>query len=46
MRKEMGHTAVSATQDSSVTIYILQHGAKEYYSKFETFNSMVVNIKT
>ena len=45
MRKGIGHTAVSATQASSVTLYIWQHGAKENYSKFETFN-MVVNTKT
>ena len=41
----MGHTAVSATQASSVTLYIWQHGAKENYSTFETFN-MVVDTKT
>ena len=41
----MGHTAVSATQASSVTLKIRQHGAKENDSKFETFK-MVVNTKT
>ena len=41
MRKLMGHTAVSATQASSVTLY----GAKENYSKFEIFK-MIVNTKT
>ena len=45
MRKRMGHTAVSATQASSVTHYIWQHGAKENYSKYKTLN-MVVNTKT
>ena len=45
MRKGMGHTAFSATQALLVTLYIWQHGAKENYSKFETFN-MVVNTKT
>ena len=34
MRIGMGHTAVSATQPSSVTLYIWQHGAKENYRKF------------
>ena len=34
----MGHTAVSATQASSGTLWIWQHGPKEkQYSKFETF---------
>ena len=32
----MAHTAVLATQASSVTLYIWQHEAKENYSKFET----------
>ena len=45
MRKGMGHTAVSANQASSVTHDIWQHGAKENYSKFETFN-IVINTKT
>ena len=46
MRKVMGHTALSATQTSLVTLKILQHGAKdENYSKFETFQ-IVVNTKT
>ena len=35
----MGHTAVSATQASSVTLYIWQHGAKKNYSKIETSNN-------
>ena len=34
MRKVMGHTAVSATEASSVTLQIGQHGANENYSKF------------
>ena len=37
----MGHTAVSATQVSSVNISIWQHGAKENNSNFATFNSVV-----
>ena len=41
----MDYIAVSASQASSVTLYIWQHGAKENRSKFETFN-MVVNTKT
>ena len=41
----MGHTVVSATQASSVTLYIWQHEAKGNYSKFETF-IVVVNTKT
>ena len=41
----MGHTAVSATQASSVTLYIWQHEAQENYSKLETFN-VVSNTKT
>ena len=45
MRNGMDHTAVSATQASSVTLYNWQHGAKENNIKFETFN-MVVNTKT
>ena len=36
MRKGMSHIAVTATQASSVTLKIWQHGAKEKYSKFET----------
>ena len=45
MRKRMGHNAVSATQASSVTLYIRQHGAKESYSKFASFK-MVVKTNT
>ena len=41
----MGHTAVSATQASSVTFLFWQHGAKENNSKFETFK-LVVNTKS
>ena len=41
----MGHTAVSATRASSVTLYIRQHGAKESYSKFASFK-MVVKTNT
>ena len=41
----MGHTAVSATYASSVTLKIWQHGAKENDSNFATFNK-VVNTKT
>ena len=41
----MGHTVVSVTQASSVTLQIWQHGAKESYCKFET-SKMVVNTKT
>ena len=41
----MGHTAVSATQASSVTFLFWQHGAKENNSKFETFKR-VVNTKS
>ena len=45
MRKGMDHTPVSASQASSETLYSWQHGAKENYSKFETFKK-VVKIKT
>ena len=38
----MGHTEVSATQASLFTLYIWQHGAKENYSKIETFNMSVI----
>ena len=41
MRTVMGHTAVSATEASSVTLYIRQHGAKESYSNFASFNRVV-----
>ena len=41
MRKGMGHTVVSATQASSVTLQILQHGAKENYCNFASFNRVV-----
>ena len=37
----MGHTAVSAIQASSVTLYIWQHGAKESYNIFSTFSRLV-----
>ena len=37
----MDRTAVSATQASSVTLLIWQHGAKENYSKFGTFQKAV-----
>ena len=37
----MGHTAVSATQASSVTLQIWQNGAKEEYCNFATFNRIV-----
>ena len=42
--KWVGHTAVSDTQASSVTLLIEQHAAKENYCNFEIFKS-VVNIK-
>ena len=45
MRKGMSHTTVSATQASSVTLKIWQHGAKENYSKFESFK-MIDKTKT
>ena len=38
MRKGMGHTAVSATLASLVTLQIWQHGAKENYCNFANFN--------
>ena len=41
----MSHIAVSATQASSVTLYIWQHEAKQNYLEFETFKR-VVNTKT
>ena len=37
----MGHTAVSVTLDSSVTLYICQHGAKDNYCNFASFNRAV-----
>ena len=37
----MGHTAVSATEASSVTLLIWQHGTKENYCNFATFNRIV-----
>ena len=39
--KKMGHTAVSASQASSVTLQIWQHGAKENNCNFATFNGIV-----
>ena len=45
MRKVMGHTAVSATQASSVTHKKWQHGATYNYCTFTTFK-MEVNTKT
>ena len=45
MRKVIGHTAVSATQSSSVALSIWQNGAKENYSRFE-ISKMVVKAKT
>ena len=45
MRKVMGHTAVPATEASSVTLWIWQHGAKENYSNFKSVN-MIVDTKT
>ena len=41
----MRKVTVSATQASSVTLKIWQHGTKENYSKFEIFK-MAVNTKT
>ena len=41
MRQGMGHTAVSTTQASSVTLYILQNGSKVKYCNFATFNRIV-----
>ena len=41
MRKRMDHTAVSATQASSMTLQIWQNGAKEKYCNFATFNRIV-----
>ena len=41
MRKGVGHTMVSATKASIVTLYIWQHGAKENYCNFTTFNRVV-----
>ena len=37
----MGHTAVSATIASSVTLQIWQDGAKDNYCNFPTFNGIV-----
>ena len=37
----MGHTAVSATQASSITLQIWQHGAIENYCNFAFFNRLV-----
>ena len=37
----MGHTTVLAAQASSVTLSIWQHGAKEKYNNFASFNSVV-----
>ena len=41
MRNGMGHTVVSATWASSVTLYIWQNGAKEKHCKFASFNGIV-----
>ena len=41
----MNHIADSATQASSVALYNWQHGAKENYCIFSTFNK-VVDTKT
>ena len=41
MRTDMGHTAVSATQASLVTLYIWRNGAKEKYFNFVIFNRIV-----
>ena len=41
----MGHTEVSATHASSVTLYNWQNGAKENYCNFASFNK-VVDTKT
>ena len=40
MRKWMGHTAVSTTKVSSVTLLVWQNGAKEKYCNFSTFNML------
>ena len=37
----MGHTAVSTIKVSSVTLKIWQHGAKDNYCNFATFNRVV-----
>ena len=37
----MGHTAVSATQASSVTLQIWQHGAKKNNCNLTSFNRVV-----
>ena len=37
----MDHTAVSATQASSVTLFIWQNGAKESDYKFASFHRVV-----
>ena len=37
----MGHTAVSATKASSVTLQILQHGAKKKNCNFKALNRVV-----
>ena len=41
MRKWMGHTAVSTTKVSSVTLLFCQNGAKEKYYDVSTFNRLV-----
>ena len=41
MSKGMDHTAVSATEASSVTLQIWQRGAKQTYCNVEFFNSVV-----
>ena len=45
MRKGMGHTAVLATEVSSVTLQIWQCGAKENQCNFAPF-SKIVDTKT
>ena len=40
----IGHTAVSATLASSVTLQILQHDAKENYCNFATVNRVVLTM--
>ena len=38
----MGHTAVSATEASSVTLQIWQHGAKGNYCNFASFSRVSI----
>ena len=42
---DVSHTAVSTIKVSSVTLKIWQHGAKENYCNFSTFNR-VIDTKT